>query len=185
VRWSWTLERKRRVVAECGAEGASIAGGARRHGLKANQLYAWRRRLDGEGASVRHGTILPVTLAAAKQMEAGPCPAGAAEPGPRSPRRGSLCLSWPQRHPDEDPLARRPWRVALCQAPRTWPVNLAHGNRGRRGHHPGPIKAAWSTAATVAAVIYQSSAQRALRRPGSNHRSAASAIAITMLCPRR
>jgi len=74
VRRSWTLEQKRRVVAECGAEGASIAGVARRHGLNANQLYAWRRRLDGEGAGVRHGAILPVTLAAVKPKGAGPAP---------------------------------------------------------------------------------------------------------------
>jgi len=74
VRRSWTLEQKRRVVAECGAEGASIAGVARRHGLNANQLYAWRRRYAGEGVGVGHGAILPVTLAAVGQMEAGPAP---------------------------------------------------------------------------------------------------------------
>ena len=93
VRRSWTLEQKRRVVAECGAEGASIAGVARRHGLNANQLYAWRRRLDGEGAGVRHGAILPVTLAAVEPMEAGPVPPVA--PSIAAPTRGRIQILLP------------------------------------------------------------------------------------------
>jgi transposase len=97
VRRSWTLEQKRRVVAECGAEGASIAGVARRHGLNANQLYAWRRRLDGEGAGVRHGVILPVTLAAVEQMEAGPVPpvAPPVAPSIAAPTRGRIQILLP------------------------------------------------------------------------------------------
>ena len=93
VRRSWTLEQKRRVVAECGAEGASISGVARRHGLNANQLYAWRRRLDGEGAGVRHGAILPVTLAAVEPMEAGPVPTVA--PPIAAPTRGRIQILLP------------------------------------------------------------------------------------------
>ena len=92
VRRSWTLEQKRRVVAECGAEGASIAGVARRHGLNANQLYAWRRRLDGEGAGVRHGAILPVTLAAVEQMEAGSAPPDAPPVAPPTCGRIQIIL---------------------------------------------------------------------------------------------
>ena len=97
VRRSWTLEQKRRVVAECGAEGASIAGVARRHGLNANQLYAWRRRLDGEGAGVRHGAILPVTLAAVEPMEAGPAPpvAPPVAPSIAAPTRGRIQILLP------------------------------------------------------------------------------------------
>ena len=97
VRRSWTLEQKRRVVAECGAEGASIAGVARRHGLNANQLYAWRRRLDGEGAGVRHGAILPVTLAAVEPMEAGPVPpvAPPVAPSIAAPTRGRIQILLP------------------------------------------------------------------------------------------
>ena len=97
VRRSWTLEQKRRVVAECGAEGASIAGVARRHGLNANQLYAWRRRLDGEGAGVRHGAILPVTLAAVEPMEARPVPTVAPPVAPpiAAPTRGRIQILLP------------------------------------------------------------------------------------------
>ncbi len=97
VRRSWTLEQKRLVVAECGAEGASIAGVARRHGLNANQLYAWRRRLDGEGAGVRHGAILPVTLAAVEPMEARPVPTVAPPVAPpiAAPTRGRIQILLP------------------------------------------------------------------------------------------
>ena len=59
------------------------------------------------------------------------------------------------------------------------------GWRASRTAHAGFIKAAWSTTATVAASIYQSSTQSVLQRLGSNPRSAASAIAMTMLWPRR
>ena len=63
-RRSWTRDEKRRIVEESLEEGASIAEVARRHELKANLLFTWRRKLGVE-APVRNDPmpILPVTIA--------------------------------------------------------------------------------------------------------------------------
>jgi len=63
-RRSWALEQKRRIVEESLEEGASIAEVARRHGLNANQLFAWRRQFGAEPAApMELAPILPVTIA--------------------------------------------------------------------------------------------------------------------------
>ena len=43
----WPAEVKARIVAESYAAGATVCGVARRHGLTAQQLFAWRRRARG------------------------------------------------------------------------------------------------------------------------------------------
>jgi transposase len=45
-RRSWTSEQKAQIVAESCAEGATVSAVARRHGLTAQQLFAWRRKAE-------------------------------------------------------------------------------------------------------------------------------------------
>lgn len=73
-RRSWTRDEKRRIVEESLEEGASIAAVARRHGLNANLLFTWRRKM-GVGPSERNEPmpILPVTIARGLAAE-GHCP---------------------------------------------------------------------------------------------------------------
>jgi transposase len=55
-RRSWSVDFKRRVVAEASAPGVSVSAVARRYDLNANQVFNWRRRYGGAGA------FLPVTV---------------------------------------------------------------------------------------------------------------------------
>jgi transposase len=45
-RRSWTTDQKAQIVAESCAEGATVSAVARRHGLTAQQLFAWRRKAE-------------------------------------------------------------------------------------------------------------------------------------------
>jgi len=45
-RGKWTAQQRRRIVADSHVAGASIHEVARRHGVRANLLSAWRRRQD-------------------------------------------------------------------------------------------------------------------------------------------
>ncbi len=49
LRRRWSVEFKRRVVAEASAPGVSVASVARRYDLNANQVFNWRRRYGGAG----------------------------------------------------------------------------------------------------------------------------------------
>ena len=70
-RRSWTLDEKRRIVEESLVEGASIAEVARRHGLNANLLFTWRRKMGVEPSERKAPTrILPVTIIAEAAEEA-------------------------------------------------------------------------------------------------------------------
>jgi transposase len=51
-RRSWTAEQKARIVAESCAEGATVSAVARRHGLTAQQLFAWRRKAEQGGVQI-------------------------------------------------------------------------------------------------------------------------------------
>ena len=42
-------ELKRQILAECQAEGASIAKVAMSHGINANIVHSWRKRSNGLG----------------------------------------------------------------------------------------------------------------------------------------
>src|SRR3954447_14965133 len=48
ARRRWTLEKKRRIVAESYSAPRIVSATARRHGLTPSQLFTWRR-LDSEG----------------------------------------------------------------------------------------------------------------------------------------
>ena len=56
----WSVEFKRRVVAEASAPGVSVASVARRYDLNANQVFNWRRRYGGAGG------FLPVAVVGAE-----------------------------------------------------------------------------------------------------------------------
>jgi transposase len=51
-RRSWTAEQKAQIVAESCREGATVSAVARRHGLTAQQLFAWRRKAEGGGLQI-------------------------------------------------------------------------------------------------------------------------------------
>jgi transposase-like protein len=59
-----TLQEKQRILAEAAEPGASVAAVARKHGLNANLLFAWRRlQRRGLLESRRHTPpLLPVTI---------------------------------------------------------------------------------------------------------------------------
>jgi transposase len=60
-RRTWSAEVKRRIVAEALRPGASVAEVARRHGLNANLVFAWRRML--QPATVTADDTSPCLLA--------------------------------------------------------------------------------------------------------------------------
>ena len=43
-RQAWSIDRKRRIIAESFEPGASVAEVARHHGVNANLLFTWRRQ---------------------------------------------------------------------------------------------------------------------------------------------
>jgi len=60
----WSDEEKRQIVAETLAPGASVSIVARRHGLNANMLFTWRRRI-GTSALLPAGdavTFVPAAI---------------------------------------------------------------------------------------------------------------------------
>ena len=71
-RRSWTSEQKAQIVAESCAEGATVSAVARRHGLTAQQLFAWRRKAerDNEGSPRANGIgFASVVVAAPSRQE--------------------------------------------------------------------------------------------------------------------
>jgi len=80
----WSLTDKRRIVAETVARGASVSAVARRYGVHASQLFAWRKAaregllsdapglVDDDGAP----DFVPVVIAAGPTLPA-PAPTGA------------------------------------------------------------------------------------------------------------
>ena len=61
----WSAEQKAEIVAESYAGGESVSAVARRHGLTAQQLFAWRRaasRRAEEGAGEDPLTFAPVMV---------------------------------------------------------------------------------------------------------------------------
>jgi len=61
-----TIEEKRRIVEETHVRGASVATVARRHGVNANQVFAWRQLyrqgLLNAGAAPDSPSMLPVKV---------------------------------------------------------------------------------------------------------------------------
>ncbi len=63
----WSLEEKRRILAEAAAPEANVSAVARRHDLHGSQLFRWRHemrlgRLDGT-AGASDGELVPVQIA--------------------------------------------------------------------------------------------------------------------------
>src|SRR3546814_13188395 len=91
-RRSWPLERKLAVLAEASRGSESAASVARRHDIRPQQLYRWRRelrqgRLDGGEPALP--TFLPVSLADHERPDAEPTPASMQRAGRRRATTGS------------------------------------------------------------------------------------------------
>ena len=70
VRRRWSAEQKRRVVEDCLVPGAKVPEVARRHGVPANLVYAWRRQSQAESpprSTLNEGRFVPVTIAQARR----------------------------------------------------------------------------------------------------------------------
>ena len=63
----WSVDDKRRIVAETLAPGASVSVVARRHDLNANMLFTWRRAVEAVALPVADDkvTFVPATITAA------------------------------------------------------------------------------------------------------------------------
>ena len=63
----WSVDDKRRIVAETLAPGASVSVVARRHDLNANMLFTWRRAVEAVALPVADDkvTFVPGTITAA------------------------------------------------------------------------------------------------------------------------
>jgi transposase len=85
ARWRrWSVDEKRRIVAESLVAGLSVSAVARRHGLGANQLFKWRKlaREGGFGlAGAPVPSFAPVHLVSGSAAGGWPL-AGSAETGP-------------------------------------------------------------------------------------------------------
>ena len=74
-RRSWPLERKLAVLTEASRGSESVASVARRHDIRPQQLYRWRRELrEGrlDGGELEPPRFLPVTLAGHEEPEPTP-----------------------------------------------------------------------------------------------------------------
>jgi transposase len=74
-RRAWSLEEKRRIVAESLEPGSSASLVARRHDVNTNMLFTWRRQLGaGDVTPGQPVTFVPAEITAG--ASAGPCPRG-------------------------------------------------------------------------------------------------------------
>ena len=73
-RRSWSLEEKRRLVAETFAPGASVSMVARRYDLNTNMLFTWRREMAAGKASESALRLIPATITAEVPTPALPAP---------------------------------------------------------------------------------------------------------------
>jgi transposase len=82
-----STREKLQIVRETLHTQASVAVIARRHGINANQVFAWRRQyhrgqlVEDSGARTQEAVIVPVQVAEPPQAQA---PIRSAEPGPRA-----------------------------------------------------------------------------------------------------
>lgn len=58
-----SAEERRHIVQELLASESSVTEFARTHGLRANQLFKWRRLYQLNGATASEGVLLPVKIA--------------------------------------------------------------------------------------------------------------------------
>ena len=87
----YSPELKTQVVAECQAQGASVAGVALAHGINANIVHRWLRERACQFQAVAPQEFLPLTL------EAAAAPAKAERDIRIEVRRstGSVTVNWP------------------------------------------------------------------------------------------
>ena len=64
-RKSYTLEEKRRLVAESYEPGTSVSRVARRHEINANFLFTWRRQMPPPSTAEPPMTLIPVDIVTA------------------------------------------------------------------------------------------------------------------------
>jgi transposase len=64
-RRAWSVEEKARIIAESYAEGETVSGVARRHGLTSSQLFWWRRVARQALAKGEPVAFAPVVVRAA------------------------------------------------------------------------------------------------------------------------
>ena len=82
-----TVQEKLRIVRETLHAQASVAVIARRHGINANQVFAWRRQyqrgqlVEGSGAITQEPVVVPVRVEELSQARTS---SRAAEPTPRA-----------------------------------------------------------------------------------------------------
>ena len=65
-RRAWSAEEKARIIAESYAEGETVSGVARRHGLTASQLFWWRRAADQAKSRSEPVAFAPVVVGAGR-----------------------------------------------------------------------------------------------------------------------
>jgi len=75
-RRSWSLEEKRRLVAETCAPGASVSMVARRYDVNTNMLFTWRREMAAGKAHANESALklIPATITAEVPTSALPAP---------------------------------------------------------------------------------------------------------------
>lgn len=75
-RRSWSLEEKRRLVAETFAPGASVSMVARRYDVNTNMLFTWRREMAAGKAQASESALklIPATITAEVPTPALPAP---------------------------------------------------------------------------------------------------------------
>ena len=61
-RRTYTLDEKRRLLAECGEPGTSVSGVAQRHSINANLLFTWRRQMRPLSAAEPPMELVPVEI---------------------------------------------------------------------------------------------------------------------------
>lgn len=90
-RRNWPLERKLAVLEEASRGSESAASVARRHDIRPQQLYRWRRELHQgqlDGRAPEPPTFLPVSLAGREEPDAEPVPSAARRAGRRRTATG-------------------------------------------------------------------------------------------------
>jgi transposase len=82
TRRRWSEETKARIVAESFAEGAVVSQVARRHGLRPQQLFDWRRQLRAQWRQAPAVVEMPAFVpAVVEEAAAAPLPAVCAPSG--------------------------------------------------------------------------------------------------------
>jgi transposase len=87
ARRRWTVEEKRRIVAESYGGPRQVSTTARRHGLSASQLFAWRRltregRLSADDGGMRFARAVIACEPSPSGPQRFPEPLEAADPSP-------------------------------------------------------------------------------------------------------